>query len=336
MMKENDDGWVSGPHGRHRPIRATDYITKSTACKPGGDCPRWLEFLVLVTDGDTELIDFLQRMCGYCLTGLTTEQKLFFLWGPGGNGKTTFVNTIAGIMGSYAVNAPMNLLAAGASEHHPTELARLQGARLVTASETDEGRPWDETRLKMLTGGDPITARYMNRDFFEYRPQFKVMVSGNHKPELRGLDDALKRRVLIVPFVVRIPDEQRILGFETMLKAEWPGILAWMLKGARYWRSEGLVVPAAVIAATAEYFEAEDIVATWLEECSTVRADHFETNRNLFENWTSFCRRSGEHTGTRKQFVAKLKKRPDLTFHKRDGNRGFLGRRLKSDFEQLL
>src|SRR6185436_2181010 len=216
-----------------RTTLATDLVTKSPSVKPGGECPKWIEFLELVTGGDVELMGFLQRMCGYCLTGSTKEQVLFFLFGTGTNGKSTFINTITGILGDYAMSSPMEMLAATSarqSHDHTTELARLQGSRLVTANETGEGRHWDEARLKQLTGGDMISARFMNKDYFDYRPAFKLLVIGNHKPTLAGLDEALKRRVLIVPFTVRIPEEQRVLGFDEVLKAEWSGILSWMLR----------------------------------------------------------------------------------------------------------
>ncbi len=152
-----------------------DYFTRSTAVQPGGECPLWMEFLELVTGGDGELIDYLQRMCGYCLTGLTIEHALFFLWGPGGNGKSTFIDTITGVMGDYAKTAGIDTFTASSFDRHPTDLADLQGARLVTAVETSQGRHWDETRIKTLTGGDRITARFMRQDFFEYTPQFKLL-----------------------------------------------------------------------------------------------------------------------------------------------------------------
>lgn len=322
--------------GDSRTLMATDYVTKTTRVKPGSECSLWLEFLELVTGGDTDLMEYLQRMAGYCLTGSTKEQVLFFLWGPGGNGKSTFVNTIAAILGNYAVNAPMDMLAVGNNERHPTELARLQGARLVTASETDLGRRWDEPKLKQLTGGDVISARFMNQNFFDYRPAFKLMISGNYKPELRGIDDAIKRRVRIVPFVVKIPEAQRVLDFEERLKPEWSGILSWMIRGARYWREQGLQTPAAVLEATAEYFEQEDTVGTWLEESTTIDKDRFESSTSLFQSWAEWTKRTGEWTGKAKGLTAALKKRPELRWHRTNRTRGFYGRRIISLTEQDL
>jgi putative DNA primase/helicase len=335
-MSLNCDGSLVRLDGRYpaiRNVRAGDYVTKTCAAQPGGDCPLWLEFLEVVTDGDGELIGFLQRMCGYCLTGSTEEQVVFFLWGPGGNGKSTFINTITGIMGDYAKVAPMNLLDVQNNDRASFGLAGLQGARLVTMNETAEGRRWDEARLKQLTGGERINAEFKYKDAFEYLPAFKLVISGNHKPELRGIDDALKRRVVIVPFVIKIPEQTRIRGFDKRLKTEWPGILAWMIRGVEAWRDEGLKAPAAVNAMTEDYFETEDIVGAWVEECTVVDADRFEATRDLFESWKAYCSRSGEHYGTSKHLVNALKKRGELKGHKRVGIRGFLGRRIRSDGE---
>ena len=170
------------------------------------DCPRWLEFLEEITSGNTELVAFLQRWFGYCLTGNISEELLLFVFGPGGNGKTVLLNTIAHIMGAYATMAPIDTFTASQYEKHPTDLAMLRGARLVLATETDEGRAWDERRIKKLTGGEPITARYMRRDFFTYMPEFKPVIAGNHKPTLRNVDDAMRRRLKLAPFLFK-PEE---------------------------------------------------------------------------------------------------------------------------------
>lgn len=317
---------------------AGDYVTKTCAVEPGADgCPKWEAFLRLITGGDEDLMHYLQVMSGYLLTGSTKEQCLFFLYGPGGNGKSTFVNTIAGVMGDYAVNAPMDMLAISYHERHPTELARLQGARLVTASETAEGRRWDETRLKQLTGGDMISARYMNQNFFDFMPQFKLLASGNHKPELRGIDEALRRRVRIIPFVVRIAESERIFGFEELLKEEWSGILTWMMDGCAMWLEEGLGTVPAVTEATSDYFEAEDTVALWLQEATADAPDNFETSTSLFQSWEAYCKRTGEKApGSMKALISALKKRTDLRWHRSSHSRGFYGKRIMSFEEQDL
>ncbi|RVD69863.1 MAG: hypothetical protein E5V62_03230 [Mesorhizobium sp.] len=329
-MALNCDGEVVqlDADGGRRSVIPGDYMTKSTAVRPGGDCPLWNEFLMRVTGGDGALIDYLQRVCGYCLTGLTVEHALFFLWGPGGNGKSTFVETIAGVMGDYAKTAGIDTFTASASDRHPTDLAALQGARLVTAIETAKGRSWDETRIKTLTGGDRISARFMRQDFFEYTPQFKLMIAGNNKPALTSVDDAFRRRFHMIPFIVRIPYGQRILGFSDRLRAEWPGILAWMIEGAEHWRRLGLLPPPAVLAATQEYLDSEDTIGAWLEECTERDVDGFESRQLLFSSWKDFAIRTGENPGTRKQFISALAGCAGLYPHKREGVRGYRGIRI--------
>ena len=170
------------------------------------ECPRWRAFISEVTCGDAEVSRFLQQWCGYSLTGDTSEQALFFGCGPGGNGKGVFLNTVSRIIGDYAVAAAMDTFTESDFPKHSTELAMLRGARLVTASETEEGRAWAESRIKQMTGGDPITARFMRKDNFTYTPQFKLTIVGNHSPSLRNVDEAMRRRLRIIPFQYSRPE----------------------------------------------------------------------------------------------------------------------------------
>ena len=187
----------TGKMRRHRP---TDFMTKSTSVAPGGECPLWLSFLGRVTGGDKALEGFLQRMAGYALTGDVSAHALFFGHGPGANGKTVFIETIAGILGDYHRTSPIETFVVSHSDRHPTELANLQGARLVTATETEEGRHWAESKIKALTGGDKIAARFMRQDFFEFTPQFKLLLVGNHKPALKNVGEAIRRRFHLIHF----------------------------------------------------------------------------------------------------------------------------------------
>jgi len=180
------------------------------------------------------------------MTGVTTEHVLFFLYGTGANGKGIFLRTLAAIWGDYAVTASMDVFTEGKYERHPTELARLRGARLVIAQETEKGRHWNESRLKALTGGDKITARFMRQDFFEFTPQFKLMIAGNHKPSLKTVDEANRRRIQMIPFTVTIPEAERDLNLFNKLKPEWPGILRWALNGCLEWQRLGLAPPPVV------------------------------------------------------------------------------------------
>ena len=218
-----------------------DYITKKTGCRcapAGTPHPLWTKFLDRITDGNSELQSFLQRYCGYCCTSFTNEHVFAFAYGTGANGKSTFINTIAKIFGDYATVADMSTFITSNNERHPTDLAKLVGARLVVAQETQKGRRWDETKIKALTGGDKITARFMRQDFFDFTPTFKLFICGNHKkPRLTSVDEAIRRRLLLVPFTVQIPLAERDKELPDKLKPEWPGILRWMIDGCLDWQA---------------------------------------------------------------------------------------------------
>ena len=235
--------------GVGRPPDPLDYITKKTACgaaPAGTPHPLWTKFLDRVTGHNVELQGFLQRYIGYCCTGFTTEHVFVFAYGTGANGKSTFINTIAGILGDYATVADMSTFIASNHERHPTDLAKLRGARLVVAQETQKGRRWDETKIKALTGGDKITARFMRQDFFDFMPTFKLFIGGNHKPRLSNVDEAMRRRLLLVPFTVQIPRGRTRPAPAEKLKAEWPAILRWCIEGCLEWQRIGLAPPGVV------------------------------------------------------------------------------------------
>jgi putative DNA primase/helicase len=194
----------------------------------------WDRFLTKVTGGNVGLIGFLQRFLGYCMTGHVNKHVLVFLYGRGANGKSVFVGTVSRIFGDYAAVAPMEMLLAGKYDRHPTEIARLRGVRLVTASETQQGRAWDEAKIKNLTGGDKLTGRFMRGDFFDFDPTHKLLISGNHKPSLRNVDEAIRRRFLLVPFTVQIPEKERDTELPKKLEKEWPAILRWMIEVASH------------------------------------------------------------------------------------------------------
>ena len=188
-----------------------DYISKLTSVTPAdtADCPLWLKFFNEVTKNNKDLIRFYQQWCDYCLTGDVKEHQLLFAHGPGGNGKGVFLNTLRSILGDYAINAAMDTLVLGSVDKHPTDLAMLRGARLVTASETEEGRAWAEARIKALTGADPITARFMRQDFFTFQVQFKLTIISNYKPVFKNVDAAHRRRFNLAPFLVTFSEEKK-------------------------------------------------------------------------------------------------------------------------------
>ena len=237
---------------------------------------------------------------------------MFFGYGTGGNGKGVFVNTVSGVMGDYATTAPMETFIASQSDRHPTELAGLRGARLVTAQETEEVRRWAESKIKALTGGDPIAARFMRQDFFEYSPQFKLLIVGNHKPGLRGVDEAMRRRMNLIPFTVTIPSEERDEKLPEKLREEWPGILQWAIGGCAEWQGEGLAQPEAVRKATDDYLAAEDALAQWLAERCRLKSTFYTTLKDLFADWSKWAETAGEEPGSQKRFSQKLEARDGL------------------------
>jgi putative DNA primase/helicase len=311
-----------------RPHQADDYMTHITAVAPAGDCPAFKRFLDRVTDHDGELQGFLQRALGYGLTGSTREHALSFWYGLGANGKSVLLNTAAGIMGDYHKTSPIETFVASVVERHPTDLAGLRGARLVTAVETEEGRRWAESKIKALTGGDPIAARFMRQDFFEFTPQFKLVIAGNHKPGLRSVDEAIRRRLHLVPFAVTIPPDERDPDLSEKLRAEWPGILQWMIDGCRQWQERGLDPPTAVRAATAAYLESEDAFTAWIDEACDREPDAWESSSDLFASRKAWAEKAGEPVGSLKRFSQQLEAKGFVPMRRSYG-RGFVGLRLR-------
>lgn len=312
MLLGTPAGTLDLTTGRLSLPNAGDFISKACNTIPANkaDCPRWLHFLKQATNDDAELTRFLQQWAGYGLTGCTSEQKLAFIWGDGGNGKGVFINSLAGIMGDLATKAAMDTFIASHHSRHPTELAYLQSARMVHAAETDEGRAWDEARIKELTGGDIISARFMRKDFFQFRPSFTLTIIGNFRPILRNVGPSVRRRFLIIPFVNK--PEMINLDLEAELKAEWPGILRWMIDGALDWQQHGLVIPAIVTRATEAYFNAQDLLGEWLdEECRVDPGNSYRKGKptKLFASWSSFAKARNEEPGKLKAFGDSLETR---------------------------
>jgi putative DNA primase/helicase len=325
-LLQADDVTIDLRTGIARDPIPADYITKkaaSVAAPNGTPHPIWTAFLERVAP-DPELRAFLQRFCGYCLTGITSEHKFAFAYGTGANGKSTFINTIAAIFGNYATIADMGTFVATGGERHPTDLAKLRGARLVVAQETQKGRRWDETKIKALTGGDKVTARFMRQDFFDYSPTFKLFIAGNHKPRLHTVDEAMRRRLLLLPFTVQIPPAERDPHLLHKLEAERPAILRWCVDGCLEWQRTGLAPPAIVQDATAAYFADQDTLQQWLDECTEDGGPAaFTRSAELFASWKLWCEERNWQPGSAMALSEAL---IDRGFEKgRDGNghRGF-------------
>jgi len=293
--------------GETRKHRRDDLHTKVTAVAPGGPCPRWLRFLLQISQGDKALVRYLQRFIGYTLTGSTREHVFVFLRGPGGNGKGVLMSTVAAVLGDYATVAMGDIVVQGRNDQHPTHLAALRGARMIQVSEIEQGAPWAEARLKALVAGDRIAARVMHGNPFEFQPTGKFWIAGNHSPVLKNPDPAMRRRLHLVPltYVPATPDTD----LAKRLKAELPGILAWAIRGCLAWQRDGLQPPAVVADASAEYFSEQDSVATWLaERCD--RRDVFATAlaRHLYTDWKVWTAARGEAAGTEKRFSEALQR----------------------------
>jgi putative DNA primase/helicase len=309
------------------------YITKEVAvapAEPGTEAPLWRAFLDRITDRDADLQDYLQRVAGYCLTGLTTEHVLFFCYGTGANGKSVFINTLVGIWHDYAVTIGTDMLMASPGDRHPTEIARLRGVRLAVGSEIEAGRSWAESKLKQMTGGDKLQGRFMRQDFFEFTPQFKLLIAGNSKPSLRGVDEAIRRRLHLIPFTVTIPPEERDHHLPEKLKEEWPAILRWAIEGCLLWQQYGLQPPRAVLAATEGYLAGEDSFALWREDCTTVDTHAWERSADLWQSWKRWAESAGEYVGSQKRFSQTLEDHGFVPERQPGtGKRGFRGARLK-------
>jgi putative DNA primase/helicase len=292
--------------------RADDFITKCTTASPGGDCPKWRAHWELVIP-DVERRKFLRRYLGYALTGVLADCFLF-AHGTGRNGRSTILNAVLEVLGTYGGSAQSSTFARKQYEAHSTELARLKSLRLVVTSENTRGARWNEERIKQITGGDRITARFMRRDDFEFVPEFKLIVSGNNKPDLDSVDEAMRARLLLLPFDVTIPKDDRRPNYFEELRAEAGGILEDLIQGNYEWQENGLKRPRVVVDATAEFMDSRDRISRWLADCCLVpkpgsaAAKGVEAEvMDLFKSWQRWSERTGERPGTMVAFVEALK-----------------------------
>jgi len=298
------------------------FITKETQVThmAGAECPQFISFLDNIFQGNQEIIKFVQKAAGYSLTGSTNERCVFILHGSGKNGKSTLVNTLRYVIGDdYAATTPIEtLMVKQYGEGIPNDIAGLRGKRFVSASEAEQGKRLAESLLKSLTGGEPISARFLRAEFFEFIPQFKIWLSTNHKPVIKGTDEAIWDRVRLIPFNVRIPDEEVDEELGEKLKSEAPGILNWMVEGCMKWREEGLKKPQEVDDAINEYRREMDVIGDFLECCCVF-------GEGLSASISDVFNRYQDHTGmknvTKIAFGRLLEERG---FTKKKGN---LGRR---------
>lgn len=286
-----ENGTINLKTGELREHRRDDLLT-FLACSqfiPDAVCPLWDKFLARVFNGDTDLIRFVQRWHGMCLTADVREQCLPVYHGQGNNGKNVMLDTITGIMGDYAGEAPPDLLTVSRNREHPTEIADLRGRRLVVASETEEGAELRLQLVKRLTGNARLKARLMLMDYFEFDRTHKMILVTNNRPIIHENTEAAWRRIRLVPFNIVIPPEERDPMLIEKLRAEWPGILAWMVRGCLEWLQEGLTEPAAVTTATAGYRRAMDSVADFIADRCALGSTNRVSSKELYaayEQWS--------------------------------------------------
>ena len=286
------------------------------------EAPLWIAHLERVTDDRPGLISFWETWLGYCLTGHTTEQCIAIPWGSGANGKSVTTETARNVMGSYAMHAAAATFMSKRRDSSSGDLARLAGARLVTASETGSAHRLEESLVKQVTGSEPVTARFLFHDEFEFVPRFKLTLSTDHKPTITGTDHGIWRRIRLIPFDVTIPDEEQDHELTAKLRDEMPGILAWMVAGGLRWRAEGLAVPDEVRSATAEYQLEMDPLADFLAEHLVDDPDGAVLATRLYEEYGSWAKAVGEETLSQRLFSTRLTERGIKTSARREPGTG--------------
>jgi putative DNA primase/helicase len=324
------NGTIDLRAGKLREHRREDLITKLAPVEydPNAAAPMWAQTLERVLP-DPEVRAFFKKLCGYALTGDVSEQMLPVLYGTGANGKSTVLNTLLAVLGHYGMQAAPDLLVAKKGSH-PTELADLFGMRLVASIEVEDGSRLAESLVKQLTGGDRVKARKMRQDFWEFEPTHKVLMACNHKPQVRGTDNAIWRRIRLVPFTETIPPAEQDKQLPEKLRAEASGILAWAVEGCLEWRREGLQAPEEVRKATAGYRSEMDVLGTFLRDCCELGAEHNIAVKDLYGAYKFWCEENGERPETQRRFGSRLTERGGFERYRggADGGHRWRGVRL--------
>jgi len=311
MLLNVRNGTIDLRTGELRPHNKADLITKIAPVEYDqcATAPVWDSYLYRIMNGNMSLINFLQRGMGYSITADVSEQVIFIPHGGGDNGKSVFLNTALGIMGDYARPTAPDLLMVKRGESHPTEVADLEGARLVTSIETEENKRLAEATVKQLTGGDRLKARFMRQDFFEFNPTHKIWLATNHKPVVKGSDYAIWKRIRLIPFSVTIPREERDKKLPMKLEAEYPGILRWVVEGCLAWQQEGLGEPEEVTKATTSYRAEMDVLANFINECCFVNPLVKVLVSNLYSTYLNWCKETGEYPLSQRVLSTRLTER---------------------------
>ena len=278
------------PHDRELSITKIANVDYDEKAK----CPEWMNFLDQIFQGDKELIEYMQRLIGYSLTGEITEQIMVFLIGGGSNGKSTFINIIKDLMGEYGKQAKSDTFIKKKETGANNDIARLVGARFVSAIESEDGEVLSEAFVKQITGGEPVLARFLRQEYFEYIPEFKVFFTTNHKPVIKGTDEGIWRRIKLIPFNLQLPKHKRDLKLSEKLSLEMPGVLNWAIEGCMKWQKMGLNEPRKVSKATGDYKEEMDIIGPFLYERCHIDAEQKISAKELYEVYSNWCYQNGE------------------------------------------
>lgn len=302
------NGAVDLRNGKLRPSTPEDMFQRSTnqVCDPEAKCPRWIQFLEEIFKGNKELIDFIQRAIGYTLTGLTREQCLFVLYGTGANGKSVFLGVLEEMLGEYGLTTPFSTFKEKNYDGIPNDIARMAGGRFIKSVEIKEGASLNEERIKALTGGDRVTARFLHCEYFEFDPVAKFWIAVNHKPIIRGTDEAIWRRIRLIPFEETFPPERRDKDLLQKLKMELPGILNWAIQGCLRYQNEGLEPVEKVRKATDQYRSESDVINQFLQEKTIEKAGTRAKASDLYNAYKTWCMENGEQALNSTQFGRRL------------------------------
>lgn len=316
------NGTIDLRTGEPRSHSREDLISKITEVEydPQAEAPTWEAFLERVQP-NAAVRGFLKRAAGYSATGDTSEQCMFINHGSGANGKSTGQEALMDTLGDYAMKTPTEMLLAKRSEGVPNDIARLKGARFVAASETEDGRRLAESLVKDLTGSDTITARFMRAEWFDFRPTHKLHLATNHKPEIRGTDNAIWRRIRLIPWTVTIPIAQQDHDLPKKLRKERAGILRWIVDGAIEWYREGLKAPDEVRKATGQYRAEMDVQGNFVRECCEKGGEYKVAAKDLYEAYKLWCEENGEHYEKQRKFSNRLNQRGEFE-RRRSGPNG--------------
>lgn len=273
------------------------------------ECPTWEKFLDDIMAGDKEMVKYIQTILGYALTGMVSEQCLFFMHGEGANGKSTFIETLRVVMGDYIKQTDPNTFTTKRSDSVRNDIARLQGSRVVTAVELGERAFFDEVIIKQMTGADTIAARFLYQETFEMKPTWKIILSANHKPTIAGADHAIWRRIKLIPFEVTFTEKDQDKMLMMKLAREADGILRWMVDGAIAWRLEGINTPKKVTKASAEYRTEMDVIAPFVEDRCSLGANDACGVAELYQAYLSYCRENRDRVMGKPEFGKAIKER---------------------------